>query len=202
MSFYQNCQKPDGFGGKLMVSLMNLGHSPIRKWGLSHIQIEDDFHSLDVGCGGGATVKELLKKSPNGKVVGLDFSEVSVEKSKKLNRKAIEQDQCEILQGDVMNLPFENESFDLVTAFETIYFWPDLSAAFTQINNVLKEGGTLLICNEYKEQNKANEKYVQIIEGMKIHSTSEVVSLLQKANFKTIQYDETKSGWMCVQATK
>lgn len=202
MSFFQNCQKPNGFGGKLMVSLMNLGHSPIRKWGFSHIQIKADFHCLDVGCGGGATVKELFKKSPNGKVIGLDFSEVSVEKSKKLNKNAIEKNQCEIIQGDVMELPFEKESFDLVTAFETIYFWPDLQLAFQEIHKVLRKDGTLLICNEYKEQNESNKKYTDIIQGMRIHSTQKVVTLLKNAGFRDIQYDEKKSGWMCVWAKK
>lgn len=202
MTFYQNCCKPVGFGGKCMVTLMNCGHFLVTKWGLKHVEIKDDAYALDVGCGGGATVKRLLKRCSQGKVIGLDYSEVSVETSKKVNQKCIGEGRCEIIQGDVMNLPFEKNTFDLVTAFETIYFWPDISLAFYQIYNVLKEDGVVLICNEYNKQTKSNSKYVEMIEGMNIHSTAEVVTLLQQVGFKDVLFDETKSGWMCVKATK
>ena len=43
MSFWENTRKPEGLGGKLMVSLMNLGHSPVARWGfrLSLIHISE-----------------------------------------------------------------------------------------------------------------------------------------------------------------
>ena len=69
-----------------------------------------------------ANVRKLLEKSPYGRVVGIDHSEISVEKSKKINKAGIESKRCEILQGDVMKLPFRGETFDVITAFETIYF--------------------------------------------------------------------------------
>ena len=121
MSFFQNTCKPKGLGGSLMVNMMNIGHSPMAEWGLKHIKINKNDISLDVGCGGGANIKKLLEKSPKGKVFGIDYSEVSVRKSKKVNKFAVERKHCEILQGNVQELPFANETFDLATAFETIY---------------------------------------------------------------------------------
>lgn len=38
-----------------------------------------------------------------------------------------------MIQGDVRELPFGDGSFDQVTAFETVYFWPDLENAFRQV---------------------------------------------------------------------
>ena len=35
MSFFENTRKPVGFGGKLMVAMMNLGHGPVARWGAS-----------------------------------------------------------------------------------------------------------------------------------------------------------------------
>lgn len=83
--------------------------------------------------------KKLLEKSPKGKVFGIDYSEVSVRKSKKVNKFAVERKHCEILQGNVQELPFANETFDLATAFETIYFWSDIDQSFSQIYRVLKK---------------------------------------------------------------
>lgn len=202
MSFYQNCCKPEGKSGKLMVTVMNWGHSFVSNWGLKHIQLKEADTCLDIGCGGGANVKRLLKKCPKGKVVGLDYSQVSVEKTKEVNQKAIQEGRCEAIQGDVMDLPFEESTFNVVTAFETIYFWPDLKKSFEEVYKVLKEGGTFLCVNEYNKENESNKKYVEMIEGMTIHSTKEVVELLEIVGFKVIQYDENKMGWMCVTATK
>lgn len=139
MTFFQNTRKPVGFGGKLMVRGMNSGsHAKLAVWGLSHVTIAEDAKILDAGCGGGANVARLLAQAPAGHVTGLDYSEVSVAESRKVNQKAIASGRCEIMQGDVSTLPFAEETFDLVTAFETVYFWPDLGKTFQGIFRVLK----------------------------------------------------------------
>lgn len=45
-----------------------------------------------------------------------------------MNRRAIEEGRCQVVHASVATLPFPAEVFDLVTAFETVYFWPDLPA--------------------------------------------------------------------------
>ena len=62
MSFFENTRKPVGFGGKIMVAMMNLGHSPVARWGLRFLELAPDARVLDCGCGGGANIKRLLKK--------------------------------------------------------------------------------------------------------------------------------------------
>ena len=66
MSFFENTRKPAGFGGKLMVVMMNLGHSPVAWWGLRFLELAPDDKVLDCGCGGGANIRRLLKKCPQG----------------------------------------------------------------------------------------------------------------------------------------
>ena len=63
MSFFENTRKPVGLGGKIMVAMMNLGHSPVARWGLRFLELTPDAKVLDCGCGGGANMKRLLKKS-------------------------------------------------------------------------------------------------------------------------------------------
>ena len=53
MSFFENTRKPVGLGGKLMVAMMNLGHSPVARWGLQFLNAALDAKVLDCGCGGG-----------------------------------------------------------------------------------------------------------------------------------------------------
>ena len=85
MSFFENTRKPVGLGGKIMVAMMNFGHSAMAEWGLRFLQPAPDAMVLDCGCGGGANIKTLLKLCPNGKVQGIDYSAVSVEKARKVN---------------------------------------------------------------------------------------------------------------------
>ena len=74
MSFFENTRKPVGLGGKIMVAMMNLGHSPVARWGLRFLKLTPDAKVLDCGCGGGANIKRLLKKCPEGIVKGVDYS--------------------------------------------------------------------------------------------------------------------------------
>ena len=50
MSFFENTRKPVGFGGKIMVAMMNLGHSAVARWGLQFLNAAPDAKVLDCGC--------------------------------------------------------------------------------------------------------------------------------------------------------
>ena len=203
MNFFENPRKPQGFGGKLMAKMMNSGHAKVSQWGFSNISAKPDAKVLDVGCGGGANIATWLDKCRNGHVTGLDYSEVSVAESQELNAAAIKQGKCRVLQGDVSAIPFSDEVFDYVSAFETVYFWPGLKKCFSEVNRVLKSGGTFLICNESDGTNASDEKWTKIIGGMKIYNSDQLVAALKEAGFTEIKtYINAKKHWMCIAATK
>ena len=201
MSFFENTRKPVGLDGKIMVAMMNLGHSPVARWGLRFLELTPDAKVLDCGCGGGANIKRLLKKCPQGVVKGIDYSSVSVEKSKRVNEAAVTKGRCDVLRASVTELPFESEQFNAVTAFETVYFWPDLPQCFREIWRVLKSGGTFLICNESNGDTDKDEKWTEIIGGMTIYKDIELKSCLEQAGFFDVQIHKKKS-WLCVTARK
>lgn len=202
MSFFQNTCKPEGLGGKLMVNMMNSGHAALAEWGLRHAVVAKDAVMLDVGCGGGANLERLLKRAKQGRATGLDYSTVSVRKSQALNAAAIRAGRCEVVQGNVMELPFAADSFDLVTAFETIYFWPDLAEAFAQVYKVLKPGGQFLVCNEVDGSDPGVEKWTKKIEGMRLYNTEQLQMLLCQVGFTENRVDKDPRGWVCVTAKK
>ena len=201
MSFFENTRKPVGFGGKIMVAMMNVGHSAVARWGLQFLNAAPDAKVLDCGCGGGANIKRLLKKCPEGIVKGIDYSPVSVEKSKKVNEVAVTKRRCDVLCASVAELPFESEQFDAVTAFETVYFWPDLPQCFREVYRVLKPGGTFLICNESNGDTDKDEKWTEIIGGMTIYKDIELKAHLEQTGFHNVQIHKKKS-WLCVTARK
>ena len=202
MSFFENTRKPTGFGGKMMVLMMNLGHRGLADWGFRFLNPAPDAAVLDCGCGGGANLKKLLKTCPEGRVKGVDYSKISVRKSRALNRKAIESGRCEVLQASVAALPFEDARFDWVTAFETVYFWPDLARSFREILRVLKPGGAFLICNECSGDTGKDDKWTEAIAGMTIYKDFQLKEMLEQAGFHGVQIHKNKQGWLCVTARK
>ena len=165
------------------------------------MELTPDAEVLDCGCGGGANIKRLLKLCPKGTVWGIDYSPVSVEKSKRVNEAAVTKGRCDVLRASVTELPFESEQFNAVTAFETVYFWPDLPQCFREVWRVLKSGGTFLLCNESNGDTDKDEKWTEIIGGMTIYKDIELKSCLEQAGFFDVQIHKKKS-WLCVTARK
>ena len=202
MSFLENTRKPAGFGGKVMVSMMNLGHWALANWGFRFLDVPADARILDCGCGGGANIRKLLKKYPQGIVKGIDYSAVSAEKARKINQEAIADGRCAIWQGSVSEMIFAASWFDAVTAFETVYFWPDLQQGFREVRRVLRPGGTFLICNECSGDTEKDEKWARRIDGMTIYKDTQLQAALTAAGFCGVQIHKNKNGWRCITAQK
>jgi ubiquinone/menaquinone biosynthesis C-methylase UbiE len=145
---FQQVRKPSGWLGRRVVRAMNLSHATMTDWGLQQVTVPKNAAILDVGCGGGWTVRKLLALAPEGKVVGLDYSSASVAVSRDTNAHEIEAGRVQIEQGSVVALPFPDRSFDIVTAVETHYYWPDLPANVREVLRVLKPGGTFVLIAE------------------------------------------------------
>ena len=202
----KNARKPVGELGHQILDRMNKSHESMARWGVSHFEIKEDDRILDIGCGGGKNIQRFAEQiSDNGRVVGIDYSEVSVEKSIELNRKSIEKGNVNVLQASVSDMPFYDETFDIVTGFETIYFWPDFISDLREVNRVLKPNGLVFFCNEAVYREGEMEKYDDLVEllDMKIYSEDVLRQSLEKTGFKDFQaYVDDDHDWICVMARK
>ena len=162
-SILQNTRMPEGFFGRIILRGMNKGHASLSRWGLSQIEWKSDWTILDIGCGGGANLKRMADFCPQGKIYGIDISSESVKFARKEIKKLLNT-RCFISQGNVMNLPYEKGTFDLITAFETVYFWGNLQKTFNEVHRVLKNGGLFLICCEASDP--SDETWTSRIDGM------------------------------------
>jgi ubiquinone/menaquinone biosynthesis C-methylase UbiE len=180
---------------------MNSTHSKLTDWGLEQISIESRHTILDVGCGGGRTVSKLAEIAAQGKVYGIDYSEESVTATKRMNAHWMDLGRVEIRQGSVSQLPFPDGMFDLVTAVETHFWWPNLPADIREVFRVMKPGGTLVLIAEiYKGANtmaaKLAEKYASRT-GMTLLSVDEHRELFTNAGYSNVQIIEARDkGWI------
>lgn len=184
MGFFSNMRKPEGKLGNIQLKSMNKEHTPVSLWGLKHLNISSDDVVLDIGCGGGMNINRMAQTAK--KVYGVDYSIESVNLSKEVNDDLIREGRVEIYEGNVMDLPFEDNSFDIVTAFETIYFWPDIEKSFGEVKRVLKPGGMFLIGCESNGANNLAMKFFDKVIDMTFYEDHELVGFLEGNNFNDI----------------
>ena len=148
--FMKNIRMPKGLFGRLLVRGMNKTHNERTNWGLRHVTIHEYDTILDIGCGGGRTIKKLASKATRGKIYGIDISKDSITVAENYNRKLVKVGKIEFKGAGVSDIPFVEGFFDLVTAVETHIYWPCLETDLVEVWRVLKPGGVLLIvCGEY-----------------------------------------------------
>ena len=184
MGIFDNMRKPKGKLGQIQLKSMNKEHTPVALWGLKHLDIKSDDIVLDVGCGGGININRMAKSAK--KVYGVDYSKESVKVSKDVNRQEIYDDKVEVLQGDVQSLPFEDESFDIVTAFETVYFWPNIEKCFGEVKRVLKPGGIFLIGTESNGSDNIAMKISEKFVNMTVYNDEELTQFLKNNDYSQI----------------
>jgi ubiquinone/menaquinone biosynthesis C-methylase UbiE len=193
-------RKPSKWGGRFFLWMMNFSHSSLTDWGLSHIQVEKNFTILDVGCGGGRTIQKLAALAPEGMVYGVDYAKGSVAASSAKNASLIKAGRVEVKEASVSQLPFPSDKFNIVTAVETQYYWPDLVKDMQEILRVLKPGGQLIIIAESYKKGANNMLQRPVMKLLKASNldVDEHRGLFASAGYSDIQiFEERKRGWIC-----
>lgn len=192
--FFTQCAHPEGRMGRMMLRFMNFGHAPLTNWGLSHVTFHEGMTMLDIGCGGGATLQRLLKRSSNAKAYGIDISEESVAKAKEVNKELLDK-QAFVCQGTASQLPYEDAKFDLVTAVETVYFWPELPKCLKEVRRVMKHGAHFAIMVEVPDP---DSMWTKVVEGMTAYTPEELKSLLDDAGFTQTAIHRKKPSYATI----
>jgi ubiquinone/menaquinone biosynthesis C-methylase UbiE len=102
------------------------------------LKLEPHEILLDIGTGPGNFPTRLRAAGHLGRLVGMDFSNGMLEVAR------TKTDAVEWIQGNAMELPFANSSFDVVTARHMLYHVPDMNKAILETKRVLKPGGRFM----------------------------------------------------------
>lgn len=191
------CMKPHGEEGIQTIENMNENHKEISEFAFECININDNAKIIDIGCGGGVNIEKFLKLT-SGNVDGLDYSEVSVSESIKRNSEAVENGRCNVIQADVSDMPIKNESYDLVSAFETIYFWPNITETFKEVFRIIKPHGQFLIAQGTDGNHPDDEKWLATVEGMSVYTAPELKKYLLNAGFESVESHVKENDYILV----
>jgi len=136
--------RPSGwFGRTVMTRALNRGNRELIEATLGGVELGSGTRLLDVGFGGGLLL-ELAHRRGVRALAGVDPSTAAVAAVRaRASRLAGADLRLEV--GAVEALPFADGSFDVAASTNTVYFWPDLGRAFTELRRVLRPGGVLTL---------------------------------------------------------
>ncbi len=141
MGLEKQGSKPTGKMGYFIGRLMNLFHTGFYKKYYDRLLPNGSTNFLDLGCGGGSLIEYLYERNKDYRLFGLDHSQEMVTLSKKVNMEAVNLGHVTIDCGTVTSLPYDSDTMDIVTANETVQFWPDIPTSFSEIYRILKKDG-------------------------------------------------------------
>ena len=200
-----NPANPQGEAGIEMLKGMNEHHSAVTVWALKFLELGSEDIVLDIGCGGGETLRRMSEKIVEGKLYGIDHSEVSVMLSADHNLKDVGCGKTSIIKGSVEELPFDENTFDKIITVESFYFWPDPAENLREVRRVLKKGGRLFIVADINGDAELDEKDIEGIQKFHLYNPTiaEFRSLLEKAGFTDINiHTEPGEKWVCAEGRK
>jgi len=151
---------------------------------------------LDLGSGAGFDVFIAAKKAGNsGKVIGIDFTYEMIKKSRELADK-YNYKNVEFRQGDIDNLPFENEFFDVIISNCVINLAPNKLKVFKEAFRVLKKNGRMFVSDivlleKLSEEQKNNEELIAGCVGGALLK-KDYLNIISNAGFNYKILDEDK----------
>ena len=110
---------------------------------LAHLRAGMDL--LDVGCGPASITADLAERVAPGRVVALDAAAGALEAARATLSERGLSEQVEVTCGDVMALPFEDASFDVVHAHQVLQHLADPVGALAEMRRVTRPGGIVAV---------------------------------------------------------
>jgi SAM-dependent methyltransferase len=201
---YHRFGDPKGVEGREALESMNVNHRELSKWAISLLPEINPKKILDVGCGGGMQLFMLGSEFPEAYLHGVDISEDALNLAFEVNLDKIEAGRCVIEIAPAEELHFSDETFDLVSAFETYFFWTDLKKGISEAYRVLVPGGILTVVSEQYPHPDFDERNVEIAErtGFKLVENEEMASLLEDVGFSVEYVTVPENNWVCFIAEK
>lgn len=131
---------PRGFAGKCCCIIMNRMNRAMYRRVVSLVQPGGEMEILDIGYGNGYLIQQLYRAG-RPDICGIDISEDMKQDAGQRNQKGVAEGRIHLETGDCCDLPFQNESFDVATSINTIYFWNDTLQGLREIYRTLKPEG-------------------------------------------------------------
>lgn len=141
-------QKPSCLIGRVITKIWSFYFKKLSLWAIKQTTISDNYRILEIGYGGGSTIKNLLALNKNLEIHGIDISKESYRTAQRVHSDSIRKGSVQLKIGNVENMPYQNNYFDRIFAIQTHIFWKDIKKSFQEVYRVLSSNSTLIIASE------------------------------------------------------
>jgi len=149
---------------------------------LAELDVQPQHVVLEVGFGGGGLLGSLLARSRH--VVGADISAAMQRRAERRFAGALEAGTLRLIHASAETLPLPDASVDRIASVSSLYFWPDLAAAFRELARIVKSGGLLAIAWEPPEE---LSKWPGHVHGFRLVSEEALRALLAASGFEPLR---------------
>ena len=140
---------------------------------------------LEIGCGVGTDLSQFAKNGAN--VTGIDLTEAAIELAKQ--RFDVMKLNGNLLTADAENLPFKDNSFDLVYSFGVLHHTPNTQRAINEVHRTLKPGGKAFIMLYHK----ISFEYLTLLARKAINPSRWKWTVQEAINYET-EMNKNKDG--------
>lgn len=141
-------QKPSGLIGRVITKIWSFYFKKLSLWAIKQTTISDNYRILEIGYGGGSTIKNLLALNKNLEIHGIDISKESYRTAQRVHSDSIRKGSVQLKIGNVENMTYQNNYFDRIFAIQTHIFWKDIKKSFQEVYRVMSSNSTLIIASE------------------------------------------------------
>ena len=167
---------------------MEQEHLPIVLPVLDRMRLAPDENVLDIGCGSGWLVRLLAEQVPEGRVVGMDFSDEMIRRARRLHDSV---ENAMFVVGDAGEIPWDAQFFTQALSVESAYYWPDPARGMREIFRVLREGGQAwVLINFYRENPHAHQWAEALTVPVQLLSADEWAGLFRDAGFTDVKWEQ------------
>ena len=107
--------------------------------------LKDQGEAVDLGCGSGQLAIEMARKAPGLHVTGIDLSEKMIADARQSAQRVALEDRVDFRLGNVEEIPFPDQSLDLVLSTASLHHWTKPVKVLNEIDRVLKPGGAYFV---------------------------------------------------------
>lgn len=137
--------KPHGAMGVVMGWFLESGNAVQNRATVEALDPPPGAAVLEIGFGPGQALELLAHSRPLGLVAGVDHSELMVASARRRLDRGRGDAALDLRCAEAGDLPFADESFDLVFAVNSYHQWPDKERALAEMVGVLKPAGDLVL---------------------------------------------------------
>jgi len=164
---------------------MEKAHRPVGEQAIAQMCVSPDSRVLDVGCGSGWATRLLAGLAFNGSLTGIDISDEMIRVAREASRSF---SNIDFQVASAESLPFSDDEFTHAFSMESLYYYPGIPKALSEIHRVLKPGGSFVTVVDLYWENEASHQWIQDLKvPVQLLSVDEYRSLFAAAGYVNIR---------------